>query len=260
MKTLATVVLFVVAASSAAGPAAADGAYQALPFSQNWTNIALISVDDSWAGVPGIIGYRGDNASAGAGIDPQTITVDDTPANTGVATSPVVDVNANRPPAQLSTFFTGGVTEWELADPVVALNGSGTADNPYIQIHINSGGFTSISVNYTLRDIEEYTGSDNSIQPVALQFRTSGVGPWTNVPAGFVADASAGPDLPLVTPVAVVLPAAADNQATLQIRIMTANAVGNDEWIGVDNISISGTPIGTPTSAASWGKLKHLYR
>ena len=259
MKCLATVVLCIVAASSAAGPAAADGTYQGLPFSQSWTNTLLISVDDVWAGVPGVIGYRGDNASAGAGLDPQTVLFDDTPANTGVATSPVVDVNANRTAADFATFFTGGVTEWEIVDPVVALNGSGTADNPYLQIHINSGGFTSISVSYKLRDIEDF-GTDNAVSPVALQFRTSGVGPWTNVPAGFVADASAGPALGLVTPVAAVLPAGADNQPTLQIRIMTTNAVGNDEWIGVDDILVSGTPIGTPTSPATWGKLKRLYR
>ena len=260
MKMLATAVLVALVAGSVAQPATADGTYQGLPFSQAWTNIGLITVDDDWAGVPGIIGYRGDHSTAGVGIDPQTVLFDDTPANTGVATSPVVDVNANRAPAALTTFFTGGCTEWELADPVVALTGSGTADNPYIQIHINSTGFESINVSYLLRDIEEYAGSDNSIQPVALHFRTAASGPWTNVPTAFVADASIGPDLGITIPVAVVLPSAADNQPILQIRILTTNAAGNDEWIGVDEINITGTPISTPTTSATWGKLKNLYR
>jgi hypothetical protein len=33
---------------------------QPLPFSQNWTNIGMITVSDNWSGVPGICGYRGD--------------------------------------------------------------------------------------------------------------------------------------------------------------------------------------------------------
>src|SRR4029079_3657653 len=33
----------------------------------------------------------------------------------------------------------------------------------------------------------------------------------------------------------------------VQIRVMTANAVGNDEWVGVDDISITGTCSATPT-------------
>ena len=42
----------------------------------------------------------------------------------------------------------------------------------------------------------------------------------------------------------MVLPAAADNQPLLQVRIITANAVGNDEWVGIDDIAVTGTPIG----------------
>ena len=37
----------------------------------------------------------------------------------------------------------------------------------------------------------------------------------------------------------VVLPAAADDQSELQVRIITTNAVGNDEWVGVDDISVT---------------------
>jgi uncharacterized protein len=31
---------------------------QALPFAQAWTNTALITANDDWAGVPGLAGYR----------------------------------------------------------------------------------------------------------------------------------------------------------------------------------------------------------
>jgi hypothetical protein len=39
------------------------------------------------------------------------------------------------------------------------------------------------------------------------------------------------------------LPAAADNQSQLQIRVITTNASGNDEWVGIDDVSITGTPL-----------------
>ena len=65
------------------------------------------------------------------------------------------------------------------------------------------------------------------------------------MPAGYVADATTGPErlATLVTPVAVTLPPAAEDQPELQVRIMTTNAVGNDEWVGVDDIQVTGTPL-----------------
>ncbi|MBK8425636.1 MAG: hypothetical protein IPL27_06455 [Lewinellaceae bacterium] len=38
---------------------------QPLPFSQNWTNTGLITVNDDWSGVPGIQGRRGDGLTGG---------------------------------------------------------------------------------------------------------------------------------------------------------------------------------------------------
>jgi hypothetical protein len=38
--------------------------------------------------------------------------------------------------------------------------------------------------------------------------------------------------------VSVMLPAAVNNQAQVYVRVITANALGNDEWIGVDNLKI----------------------
>ena len=97
----------------------ADGTPQALPFEQAWTNGALITVNDDWSGVPGVEGFLGDDATTTAtAVDPQTLT-----AFEGVN----VDVIAN----QTNTGITnGGVSEFAIADPVVALQGSGTADAP----------------------------------------------------------------------------------------------------------------------------------
>lgn len=208
---------------------------QALPFSQNWSNIGLITTSDDWSGVPGVVGYRGDGLTSSTGVDPQTVL-----AEGGL----VVDVNANQ--TNPNTFTTGGVTEFHLANPVVALQGSGTASAPHIVATVSTFGLTNIHVAYNLRDIDG--SADNSVQPVALQFRVGLSGSYTNIPAGFVADASSGPSLAtLVTPVNVELPTSADNRAVVQIRIITTDAVGSDEWIGIDDLSVTGT--GTPGDA-----------
>jgi hypothetical protein len=205
----------------------ADTTAQTLPFSQNWTNTGLITVNDNWSGVPGIIAYRGDDLTTLTGTDPQTITAD------GSGTPVNVIANQTNP----NTLVTGGTAEFEITDPVVAFQGSGTADAPNIVITLNTTSQSNIGVTYNLRDIDGST--DNAIQPVALQYRVGGTGSYTNIPAGFVADATTGPSLAtLVTPVSVTLPVACENQANVQLRIITTNAVGSDEWVGVDDISI----------------------
>ena len=212
--------------------AGADGTYQSLPYVQNWSNNGLITVNDDWTGVPGVIGYRGDGLTSANDVDPQTVLGQEAPL--------VIDVNANQ--TNPNTFSTGGVTEFHLVNSSIALTGSGTADAPYIIFHVNTTGFSSIKVSYNLRDLDAST--DNAAQQVALQFRVGETGTFTNVPAGYVADATTGPSLAtLVTSVNATLPAAADNQAQLQIRVITTNAASNDEWVGIDDIFITGTEI-----------------
>ena len=213
-------------------PAFADATYQILPFGQDWSNISLITTDDIWSGVPGIIGYRGDSLTGATGTDPQTILAD------GSATP--VDVNANQ--TTPNSFATGGVAEFHLVDPSIALNGSGTADAPFILLHMNTSGFQNIQAAYNLRDLDG--SADNAVQQVALQYRVGTIGNFVNLPAAFVADATTAGTATQTTPVIITLPAAADNQPQLQLRIITANAVGNDEWVGVDDIAVTGTPIG----------------
>ena len=79
--------------------AEANNTYQTLPFAQNWSNIGLITTDDVWDSVPGIIGYRGDGLTGSTGTDPQTILAD-------CSLTPV-DVTANQ--TNPATFTTGGV-------------------------------------------------------------------------------------------------------------------------------------------------------
>ena len=192
----------------------ADNSYFSLgigaPFTQDWTNPDLITVNDDWNGVLSINGYRGDDAAAGTGVDPQTIVTD--------AASTVLDVNINQ--TDPNTFATGGVAEFAIPDAVVALQGSGTGDFPNLDIRLNTSGCTapnSVNVQYNLRDIDG--SADNAVQPIALQYRVGATGNYTNIPEAFVADATTGPSLAtMVTPVNVFLPAAALSQRRKCVR------------------------------------------
>jgi uncharacterized protein len=212
--------------------ATADTTPQPLPFAQDWSDTGLITTANDWSGVPGFVGYRGDGLTAATGVDPQTVLVD--------GTNTPVNVSANQ--ANPSTNTTGGIAEFEITDPVVAFQGSGTARAPFLLLTLDTTGFTDVRVRYNLRDIDG--AADNAVQPVALHYRVGDTGTFTNVADAFVADASTGPSLAtLVTPVDVTLPADADDQPLVQIRWMTADAVGSDEWIGIDDILVDGTAI-----------------
>ena len=232
VNTLLTRTIIAASLMAAMAPAFADATYQTLPFNQNWSNTSQISANDDWSGVPGVIGYRGDDLTSATGADPQALLG---------ASSMVVDVNANQ--TAPNTFSTGGVAEFQLADPTIALTGSGTADAPFILMHLNTTGQQNIQVSYNVRDLDG--SADNAVQQVALQYRVGETGNFINVPAAYVADATEASAASKTTAISVTLPAAADNQAQLQVRVITTNAAGNDEWVGVDDIVISGSPIGT---------------
>src|SRR5690606_35641653 len=135
-------------------PLRADLTPQPLPFAQDWSNIGLITANDDWSGVPGIVGYRGDGLACSTAVNPQTVL--------GEGAPPVEDVNANQ--ANPNTFTTGGVAEFHLADPVVALQGSGTARAPSLVLTLETTGYGSVVVSYNVRDIDG--SADNAVQPV----------------------------------------------------------------------------------------------
>ena len=163
-------------------------------FSQNWSNTGLITTNDNWSGVPYIIGFRGDDLTTATGTDARTITT----------TSAVVDVIANQTNPTRNT--SGGVTEFDgIANPTVALQGSGTADAPYLALYMDATGRSDIRVQANLRDID---GSvDDAAQQIAVQYRTSPTGPWLNAPGGYFADVTTGGTATQVTAVDIVLPA-----------------------------------------------------
>ena len=213
-------------------PVTANSTPQTIPFTQDWSNAGLITTDDNWSEVPGIVGFLGNNLTATTDTDPQTVLVG----------GDAVDAIANQTDTSLSQ---GGVAEFQTGNPVVALQGTSTADAPNVVIALNTVGLSNITLSYVLRDIDGT--ADDAVQPVAVQYRVGTTGTYTNLPAGFVADATSGPDVAnLVTPVEVVLPAAADDQGVVHVRIITANATGNDEWVGIDDIAVVASAIDQP--------------
>src|ERR1044072_3887801 len=198
---------------------------------QAWSNTGLITINDNWAGVPSIQGFLGQDITTATGTDPQTLLTD-----SAVASDLDVIANQNNP----DVLTQGGVAQFDgIANPTIALNGPGTADAPHLIIYVDTTGMHSVRVRYQVRDLD--ASIDNAVSPLALQYRIGESGNWTNVPAAFFSDVTFGPSVAGDSgSVDVTLPAAVDNQAKVQLRIITTNAAGNDEWIGIDNIVVSG--------------------
>jgi len=204
---------------------------------QDWSDTSLITTDDDWSNVPSIIGYRGDDITSSTGVNPSTLTGD------GTVT---VDVIANQ--TNPNTLTSGGVAEFEIADPTIALQGSGTADAPNLVIYLDSTGRQDVTVSFNARDIDG--SGDNAAQQIAVQYRIGSSGAWINLPAGYIADATTGGTATQVTPVTVTLPADANNQPMVEVRIMTTNAAGSDEWVGIDDIVVSSSQASATTPGA----------
>jgi hypothetical protein len=253
MKKFATPMLVLAALVVAAVMAIGNSTTQTLPFSQNWTNTGLITANNDWSAVPGINGYFGEVVGTNTtAVDPTTLTAD---LGDGVA-----DVFANQ--SNPSTFTSGGPAEFDgIADPTVAMQGSGTADAPHLILYLNTLGKQTLNLAYNLRDIDCQTNT-GIIQPFTAQYRIGGVGAWTNVAGTNTANASDGlaSSCTQVTAVSAPLPAACNNQSEVQIRILTTNSVSSDEEIGVDDIVVTGEDIPTSNNSATWGKVKTIFR
>ena len=214
---------------------------QAVPLVQKWSDASLIATDNDWSKVPGFVGYRGDKLTTKIGVNPQQIVSD------GMNSAVSVFANQSKP----NSFRSGGVAEFDgIPDPVVALKGSQTASAPFLLLNLNTKGKKNVGVGYTLRDLD---GSvNNAVQPVAFQYRLGTNGNFIDIPTAYVADATTGPNLATqATPVVVMLPVEAWDQYHLQVRWITANAEGSDEWVGIDDIAVVADDIPAPPTAAT---------
>lgn len=211
-------------------------------FTQHWTNTGLITTNDTWPDALGIKGFLGQDITTSTGADPQTLLAG------ASALGSDLDVIAN----QTSTSITnGGVAEFHLTNPTIALQGSGTADAPHLIIYLNTQGVNNIQVQYKIRDLDGT--ADNAIQSVALQYRIGNSGNFINIPAAYVSDATEAGTATKETLVNVTLPAACEGKDKVELRIMTTNAVSNDEWVGIDDIEISAGAAPTPTVSVASG-------
>jgi hypothetical protein len=197
----------------------------------------LIDSNNDWSNVPHVEGYRGDNLTATEGVDPQTVTGTETGNGFPLPSLADTQVQANK--GNTSAVNNGGLAEFDRTPDVnnicYGFQGNVQADNPYMVFYINTTGYTDIRMSYRVRDVD--AGNNSTVSQIALQYRVGETGPFINVPEGFIADATQGPNISgLVTTRNVMLPAAVNNQPKVQVRLITSNAVGPDEWIGVNNI------------------------
>jgi hypothetical protein len=214
-------------------PAAAGTAPAALPLMERWADTGQISVDDDWSRVAGIVGYRGDGLVAEPGSDPRGVTAD------GSGTPVDVAANLTDPRA---VGLAAGVAEFELPDPVVGIQGSATASAPHLVMSFDTRDRAGVTVRLLVRDID--ATAHDAVEPVALQYRVGVENAFAMVPGGYVADATSGPgEATQVTLVSASLPAAADGQPLVQVRVITTNAVGQDEWIGIDDLEVSAASV-----------------
>ncbi len=185
-------------------PVAANTTAQTLPFTQDWTNTGLITTDNNWNGVPGVSGFLGANIAV-TGADPQT-------GHRRRARRSTVVANQTDP----AGLGTGGVAEFELANPVVAHQGLDDGRRPEhrdLRQHDRPDEHPRRLQPARYRRLRRTTPSSRSRSSTA----SPRPGSFTNLPAGYVADATTGPSLAtLVTPVSVTLPAAANNQPVVQ--------------------------------------------
>ncbi len=232
LRNLFTIAVIVVATLTSIY---ADTTPQTLPYTQNWsTTGTLITVNDNWSSVPGIVGYLGDDAGT---------TVANINALSVLTGTSAIDVVANA----ANTSTSGGVAELE-ADGVVALQGSGTADFPHITVYLNTTGQNKIRVQCNVRDVDP-SATDDAIQQFVIQYRVGSTGNFITVPGSYRADVTTIATATQVTPIDVTLPAAANNQPIVEVRFMTTNAAGSDEWTGIDDINITAnSPNSFPTA------------
>lgn len=204
-------------------------------FSITSTSTNQITTNDDWTGVASAEGYDGNGLTSSTAVDPQTVLGTEFPGN-ALPVSAQTQVNANK--GNPSSYNAGGVTEFDSGTYIsIGLQGNVQA-NPYLVFYVNTVNRSSVTISYEVTDID--AGSNNSVSPLALQYRVGQTGSFTNVPAAFIPDATDGPSVAgRVTTRSVLLPAAVNNQSQVQIRLITTNAASQDEWLGINNLSIS---------------------
>jgi len=197
---------------------------------QNWSQSSLISSSNDWSGVPSIQGFSNVEFGSGIGADARAFTGE----------SETLDVAADvlNAPSRFNpnSASHGGVAEFQDFG-MVALGAGTHASVPNLVVYLDTTGVSEpVSLNFDVQDLDG--SSRDSDQQVNVQYRIGETGQWINVPGGYLADVTDANATP-TTHVSVTLPLDALGQSQVQLRIMTSNAEGRDEWIGIDNIVVA---------------------
>lgn len=123
----------------------------------------------------------------------------------------------------------------------VSMLASGSQSAGAVVVAINTTGNTNILVQWKAGTILQQTSRDNSI---ALQYRIGTAGAWTDVgtTTTYTSQGKVAGDISTV--LSENLPAAADNQAVVQVRWVywdSNGTTGSRDRINIDDISITGT-------------------
>jgi len=119
-----------------------------------------------------------------------------------------------------------------------------------ICLAINTTGFTSINVSFDAMTQRTENTRQNEL---GLQYRIGTSGTFTNVSCTYQNQMNptntTGTTSVNIVAKSIVLPAACENQAVVQLRwiIRDVSGSGNRPGFGIDNISITGTASATPT-------------
>jgi hypothetical protein len=200
------------------------------PIAIDWSATSLLSVNDDWSGVVGVEGFLGQNLTTQVGADPRTLL-------TTSALAGDRDLIANQANPNGTGNRWSGRVRWDHRPNDRA---AGVVD-----------GRCALPLAPPRHDRVE---RPDDLLPVTRSRRvvrrrgsagSAAVSDWGErrlhqYCRGYVADATSGPGLAtLETRVSAALPEAAANRALVQLRIITANALGNDEWVGIDDIVVA---------------------
>ncbi len=221
------------------------GTPDATALEQSWDDASIIGPSTGWNLVRGIVGEVYAVAAQQPLIDPALLT-----SGTAGTTQIQADQTSEAGIANLS-----GIVELQnpFVNNTVALRGSANIRAAYLILKVNTTGRINVPVSYKVRDLDT-SSTNNAVQRVALQYRLGNAGTFSNIPEGYLADATNTGTTTLVSTVSVTLPAAANNRPEVQIRIITtesarASGVGTaNEWIGIDDIAVGAPAFGSSTS------------
>lgn len=199
---------------------------QSLPYSQDFGTAAFSSMPAGTAAWNGISG----NATT-----TQTAAENSTPTGDATVT------------ARTATWSTGGSFGYGPPSPPDACYYVQTSSNTtngvnQLALALNTMGLVSITVSYSVEMLVVNTRTIG----VVMQYRVGNTGAWTTVSgSGNPYSQSGGTTGIKVTPV-LTLPAAAENQPTVQLRwaLWRGTESGSSSGLGIDDISVTGTPAG----------------